>query len=83
MTNLKSLFAVTLLTLISANVSAAALSNGSAINAEITIDTADLQANIQADLNDTMAQMHREALQEPTLLIADDASVTEQVVQTK
>ncbi|QYJ77872.1 hypothetical protein [Shewanella acanthi] len=80
MTNLKSLFAVTILTLLSVNVSAAALSNGSTINAEITIDTADLQANIQAELNDTMAQMHREALQEPTLLIADDTEMNEQVL---
>ncbi len=82
MTNLKSLIAVSLLTLLSANAGAAAISNGSAINAEIIIDTADLQANIQADLDDTMAQMHRDALKEPTLLIADDVAVNEQV-QTK
>ncbi|MCA1896188.1 hypothetical protein [Shewanella putrefaciens] len=79
MFNLKSVFAFVLVSTLSAHVSANAFVD------EIVIDTADLQASISADLTTTMAKMHQEALEEATLLIADEkeATPTQQVVKTK
>lgn len=78
MFNLKSVFAFVLVSTLSAHVSANAFVD------EIVIDTADLQASISADLT-TMEKMHQEALEEATLLIADEKEATpaQQVVKTK
>ncbi|MFV0595959.1 hypothetical protein [Shewanella sp.] len=77
MFNLKSAFALVLVTALSANVSA------NVIDAEIIIDTSDLQASINAELTATMEKMHEEALQDPTLLLADEVLPAQQVVKTE
>lgn len=74
MFNLKSAFTLVLVSALSANVVA------SEINAEIIIDTSDLQTSISAELIAMMDQMHQEALQEPTLLIADEMLSAKQLV---
>ncbi|MFB2660412.1 hypothetical protein [Shewanella mangrovisoli] len=79
MFNLKSAFALVLVLVstLSANVSA------NVIDAEIIIDTSDLQASINAELTATMEKMHEEALQDPTLLLADEVLPAQQVVKTE
>ncbi|MCL1088427.1 hypothetical protein L2744_02140 [Shewanella profunda] len=79
MFNLKSVFAFVLVSTLSAHVSANVLVD------EIVIDTADLQASISADLTTAMEIMHQEALEEATLLIADEKEATpaQQVVKAK
>ncbi|MGL5665540.1 MAG: hypothetical protein ACRDD9_05370 [Shewanella sp.] len=77
MFNLKSAFALVLVNALSANVSA------NVIDAEIIIDTSDLQASINAELTATMEKMHEEALQDPTLLLADEVLPAQQVVKTE
>ncbi|AAN54592.1 MAG: hypothetical protein ACRDCT_11860 [Shewanella sp.] len=77
MFNLKSAFALVFISALSANVCA------NVINAEIIIDTSDLQTSINAELTATMDKMHQEALQEPTLLIADEVLPTQQVVKSE
>ncbi|ASF15029.1 hypothetical protein ACE02Y_14515 [Shewanella xiamenensis] len=77
MFNLKSAFALVLVSALSANVYA------NVINAEIIIDTSDLQTSINAELTATMEKMHQEALQDPTLLIADEVLPAQQVVKTE
>lgn len=77
MFNLKSAFALVLVSALSANVYA------NVINAEIIIDTSDLQTSINAELTATMEKMHQEALQDPTLLIAHEVLPAQQVVKTE
>lgn len=77
MFNLKSAFALAIVSALSANVSA------NVINAEIIIDTNELQASISDELAATMDKMHQEALQEPSLLIADEVLPPQQVVKTE
>ena len=77
MFNLKSAFALVLVSALSTNVYA------NVIDAEVIIDTSDLQASINAELTATMDKMHQEALQAPTLLIADEVLPVQQVVKTE
>ncbi|MBP6518840.1 MULTISPECIES: hypothetical protein [unclassified Shewanella] len=78
MFNLKSAFALILVSALSFNASANVLVD------EIVIDTSDLQANITADLTTAMNKMHQEVLQEATLLIAtDDVASHQQVVKAE
>ena len=78
MFNLKSAFALILVSALSFNASANVLVD------EIVIDTSDLQANITADLTAAMNKMHQEVLQEATLLIAtDDVTSHQQLVKAE
>lgn len=78
MFNLKSAFALILVSALNFNASANVLVD------EIVIDTSDLQANITADLTAAMNKMHQEVLQEATLLIAtDDVTSHQQVVKAE
>ncbi|MCS6115053.1 MULTISPECIES: hypothetical protein [Shewanella] len=77
MFNLKSAFALAIISALSLNASANVLVD------EIVIDTSDLQASITADLTAAMNKMHQEVLQEATLLIAaDDVASNQQVVKS-
>lgn len=74
MFNLKSAFALVLVSALSINVSANVLVD------EIVIDTTDLQASINADLTAAMDKMQQEELQTPTMLIAEEDKVPSQQV---
>lgn len=74
MFNLKSAFALVLVSALSVNVSANVLVD------EIVIDTTDLQASINTDLTAAMDKMQQEELQAPTMLIAEEGKVPSQQV---
>lgn len=74
MFNFKSAFVLGIFMMLSTNASA---------DEQITVDTSDLQASINAELTAAMAVLHQEALQTPTLLIADGILATKQTVESK